>query len=105
LFTACFLLFRSLFAIELNRPTFAHALVFLVVVVVVALATSDDATFAFLDIIVVELELVKVARSIGGRRWFRSLCNCASKELLVLFSSTTLPRSSFSSFSSFSSSS
>jgi hypothetical protein len=104
LFTACFLLFRSLFAIELNRPTFAHALVFLVVVVV-ALATSDDATFAFLDIIVVELELVKVARSIGGRRWFRSLCNCASKELLVLFSSTTLPRSSFSSFSSFSSSS
>jgi hypothetical protein len=104
LFTACFLLFRSLFAIELNRPTFAHALVFLVVVVV-ALATSDDATFAFLDIIVVELELVKVARSIGGRRWFRSLCNCASKELLVLFSSTTLPRSSFSPFSSFSSSS
>jgi hypothetical protein len=104
LFTACFLLFRSLFAIELNRPTFAHALVFLVVVVV-ALATSDDATFAFLDIIVVELELVKVARSIGGRRWFRSLCNCASKELLVCFSSTTLPRSSFSSFSSFSSSS
>jgi hypothetical protein len=104
LFIACFLLFRSLFAIELNRPTFAHALVFLVVVVV-ALATSDDATFAFLDIIVVELELVKVARSIGGRRWFRSLCNCASKELLVLFSSTTLPRSSFSPFSSFSSSS
>jgi uncharacterized ferritin-like protein (DUF455 family) len=98
LFTACFLLFRSLFAIELNRPTFAHALVFLVVVVV-ALATSDDATFAFLDIIVVELELVKVARSIGGRRWFRSLCNCASKELLVLFSSTTR-RASFSSFSS-----
>jgi hypothetical protein len=97
LFTACFLLFRSLFAIELNRPTFAHALLFLVVVV--ALATSDDATFAFLDIIVVELELVKIARSIGGRRWFRSLCNCASKELLALFSSTTLPRSSFSSLS------
>jgi hypothetical protein len=75
------------------------------VVGVVGWAPRDDATFAFLDIIVVELELVKVARSIGGRRWFRSLCNCASKELLVLFSSTTLPRSSFSSFSSFSSSS